>query len=86
MADEKPMTFTDLMSLLPLHSSQHESEIQKFMSVNPSFCPDGGYRAAFGGHVYAQAVWAAARTVGEGMVVHVSITGTCSEKRCEVPC
>lgn len=80
MADEKPLMFTDLMSLLPLYSSQHESETQKFMSVNPSFCPDGGSGAAFGGHVYAQAVWAAARTVGEGMVVHVSITGLVAKK------
>jgi hypothetical protein len=80
MADEKPMTFTDLMSLLPLNSSQNKPETQKFMSVNPSFCPDGGAGAAFGGHVYAQAVWAAAMTAVEGMVVHVSVTGLGSER------
>lgn len=64
------MTFMDLMSLQPLPSEQRA---EKYMSVRPSFCPDGGFGAAFGGHVYAQAVWAAAQTVGEGMVVHVRI-------------
>jgi len=64
------MTFIDLMSLEALNS---EPGAEKFMSVKPSFCPDGGFGSAFGGHVYAQAVWAAAQTVGEGMVVHVCI-------------
>lgn len=67
---ETPMTFTDLMSVFLLASSL---ETETFMSVSPSFCPDGGVGAAFGGHVYAQAVWAAAHTVGSGMVVHVRL-------------
>jgi hypothetical protein len=41
------------------------------MSLNGAFEPGGG--SAYGGHVYAQSVWAAARTVGEGMFVHVSV-------------
>ncbi|KAE9372363.1 Thioesterase/thiol ester dehydrase-isomerase [Stipitochalara longipes BDJ] len=67
MANNTPMTFVDLMALEPLNSEQGT---ERFMSVNPSFCPDGGFGAAFGGHVYAQSVWAAAQTVGPGMVVH----------------
>ena len=65
------MTFIDLMSLHPLTSSENEQGIEKFISVNPSVNPGG--RAAFGGHVSAQSVWAAAQTVGEGMVVHVRL-------------
>jgi acyl-CoA thioesterase len=70
MADEKPLSFIDLMSLQSL-KEENEHGKKKFTSLNPSFCPDGGAGAAFGGHVYAQAVWAASQTVGEGMVVHV---------------
>jgi acyl-CoA thioesterase len=73
MADKNPMTFVDLMSLEPLHSSQNGQRIEKFMSVCPPFNPGGG--SAFGGHVYAQSVWAASQTVGEEMLIHVSVTG-----------
>lgn len=80
MADENPMTFIDLMSLLPLNSEQGA---ERFMSVSPSFSPNGGAVQAFGGHVYAQSVWAAAQTVGEGMVVHVSCHWTWSREQVE---
>ena len=72
MADDPPMTFQALMSLLPLPPPKNEPGKERFMSINPSFCASSGHRAAYGGHVYAQAVWAAAQTVGPGMVVHVS--------------
>jgi acyl-CoA thioesterase len=62
------ITFVDLMAL---HTLQSEQEAQKFMSLIPAFNAGGG--AAYGGHVYAQAVWAAAQTVGEGMIVHVRL-------------
>lgn len=39
------------------------------MSTTPPFNAGGG--SAFGGHVYAQAVWAASQTVNAGMIVHV---------------
>jgi len=41
------------------------------MSKTPAWAPGGkiGF-AAYGGHVYAQAVWAASQTVPEGMIVH----------------
>jgi len=73
MADEKPLTFEDLMSLQTLDSGEGEQGKEKFMSVRPAFSAGGVAGGAFGGHVYAQAVWAAAQTVGGGMVVHVSL-------------
>jgi acyl-CoA thioesterase len=76
MADENPMTFEDLMSLQTLDFGEGERGKEQFMSVRPAFCAGGGAGASFGGHVYAQGVWAAAQTVGSGMVVHVSfVTG-----------
>lgn len=64
-----PMTFVDLMRIAELEGGDGERGRQ-FMSLNPAFEPGGG--SAFGGHVYAQSVWAASKTVEEGMVVHVS--------------
>jgi hypothetical protein len=74
MADENPMTFEDLMSLQTLDFGEGERGKEQFMSVRPAFCAGGGAGASFGGHVYAQGVWAAAQTVGSGMVVHVSLS------------
>jgi acyl-CoA thioesterase len=74
MADENPMTFKDLMSLQTLDFGEGEQGKERFMSVRPAFYAGGGAGAAFGGHVYAQGVWAAAQTVGSGMVVHVSLS------------
>ncbi|EKG20679.1 Acyl-CoA thioesterase [Macrophomina phaseolina MS6] len=44
-----------------------------FRSQAKAFAPGGG-TSAYGGHVFAQAVWAAAQTVREGFVIH-NITG-----------
>jgi hypothetical protein len=41
-----------------------------FLSRSPAYSP-GGFTRAFGGHVYAQAALAAARTVRAGFVIHV---------------
>jgi len=43
---------------------------QTYQSAYPAYSPGGGVRA-FGGHVYAQAVLAAAKTVEGGFVCHV---------------
>jgi len=74
MKDER-MTFVDLMALESLDSpSESKVEngtcIKRFMNINAIFNPGSGQ--AFGGHVYAQAVWAASQTVEPGMVVHAS--------------
>ena len=42
----------------------------KFSSITKPFSPSGS-TAAYGGHVYAQAVYAASKTVTDGMVVCV---------------
>lgn len=44
-----------------------------YISTSPSYCP-GGYGVAYGGHVYAQAAWAAAQTVAANMIIHVRFT------------
>lgn len=67
MAEEEPIPFTDLMALANLVDGDGENE--RYMSITPCFNAGGG--AAYGGHVYAQAVWAASQSVGAGMVVHV---------------
>jgi acyl-CoA thioesterase len=36
-----------------------------------SMCPAGGENGTYGGHVFAQAAWAAAQTVNEGYMIHV---------------
>lgn len=56
-------TFVKLMSL-------EQTGPNSFKSAFPAYSPGGGTRA-YGGHVYAQAALAAARTVGEGFVIHV---------------
>jgi acyl-CoA thioesterase len=46
-----------------------------YRSIAQPFCPGGSLSAsmgrAYGGHVYAQAAWAAAQTIPEGFVLHV---------------
>lgn len=56
-------TFADLMKLQRLDDNT-------FQSLTKAFSP-GNETTAYGGHVFAQAVWAAAQTVKEGFVVHV---------------
>jgi len=43
-----------------------------FRSVTKAYAPTGGENGTYGGHVYAQAMWAAAQTVGEVYLIHVS--------------
>ncbi|CZR57228.1 uncharacterized protein PAC_07118 [Phialocephala subalpina] len=73
------LSFVELMKLERLESNEKGNgnegtgrEEEKFMSVNPAYSP--GFGASYGGHVFAQAVWAAAQTVGgdgeRGMCVH----------------
>jgi len=44
-----------------------------FRSVTRGYAPTGGENGTYGGHVYAQSAWAAAQTVQEGFVLHVSV-------------
>lgn len=61
-----PVSFVELMALGVLDNTEG---VQTFISRTPPFHPGAG--SAFGGHVFAQSVWAASHTVDEGMVVHV---------------
>ncbi|PSN61805.1 acyl-CoA thioesteras-like protein [Corynespora cassiicola Philippines] len=45
-----------------------------FRSVSKAYSPTGGENGTYGGHVFAQAAWAAAQTVDEGFLIH-NITG-----------
>ncbi|ORY19057.1 thioesterase-like superfamily-domain-containing protein [Clohesyomyces aquaticus] len=45
-----------------------------FRSIVRAYSPTGGENGTYGGHVYAQAAWAAAQTVPEGFLIH-NITG-----------
>jgi hypothetical protein len=63
------LPFVDLMRLETINEVTYRSTAQPF-------CPGGSLSKsmgrAYGGHVYAQAAWAAAQTVPEGFVLHVS--------------
>jgi len=56
-----PVPFADLMNLETITDDT-------FRSTTQAYAPSGG---AYGGHVFAQAVWAAAQTVKRGFLVHV---------------
>jgi len=62
------LPFVDMIDLEKINNST-------FRSKKMAFSPGGSGRA-YGGHVYAQAVWAAAQTVKEGFVVHVCMCPT----------
>jgi acyl-CoA thioesterase len=42
-----------------------------FRSIVKAYSPTGGENGTYGGHVFAQAAWAAAQTVAEGLLIHV---------------
>jgi hypothetical protein len=59
----QPMSFKRLMALETLG-------LDTYRSITPAWAPGDGNRA-FGGHVYAQAAYAAGKTVPKGMMLHV---------------
>jgi acyl-CoA thioesterase len=58
-----PVSFKRLMALETLGPDTYRS-------IAPAWAPGDGNRA-FGGHVYAQAAYAAGKTVPKGMMLHV---------------
>ena len=42
-----------------------------FRSIVRAYSPTGGENGTYGGHVFAQAAWAATQTVAEGLLIHV---------------
>lgn len=61
--------YTDFADLMALNKIDKTT----FASAAPAYSP-GGFTRAFGGHVYAQAAYAAAQTVREGFVLHVCMS------------
>lgn len=64
LTGDKPISFKRLMAL---RKTGHDT----FSSLTAAWPPRTSLKRAFGGHVYAQAMYAASRTVEKGMVVHV---------------
>ena len=63
---KRPISFRQLMALKQIRRDVFES-------LTPAW-PPAPFKRAFGGHVYAQAVYAASRTVDQGLVIH-QVTG-----------
>lgn len=57
-------SFEELMKLEKLDD-------HTFRSVTRGYAPTDGQNGTYGGHVYAQAAWAAAQTVEDGFLLHV---------------
>jgi len=73
-----PLNFVELMALERLDDTEvtqygaaEPERVERFHSLAAPASPGEGTRS-FGGHVYAQAAYAASKTVGKGFVVHVS--------------
>lgn len=66
-AEGAPVSFETLMELERINDSTYRSMTKAF---EPRGDPLTKSRA-YGGHVYAQAVWAAAQTVPQGFVISV---------------
>ncbi|KAF2660974.1 acyl-CoA thioesteras-like protein [Lophiostoma macrostomum CBS 122681] len=68
--------FDDQHHVLPFDKVMELENIddRTFRSVVKAYSPTGGENGTYGGHVYAQAAWAAAQTVDEGFLIH-NITG-----------
>lgn len=67
MKESKALSFVEMVTLVPIPGGNSD-----FMGKYTSYNPGSGL--GYGGHVYAQSVWAAAQTVENGMVIHVSTT------------
>ena len=65
------LSFRKLMALedVDISSEGRSYAIKTFRSIVPAWASGG--KTAFGEHVFAQAAWAASRTVGRGMIIRV---------------
>lgn len=60
-------SFAELMALEKVAGAEQPTYISK----TPAWSPFRSPQNAFGGHVYAQAAWAAAQEVRDGLTIHV---------------
>ena len=65
--------FTPIKAVLPFDKLIELETIDAvtFRSIVKAYSPTGGENGTYGGHVFAQAAWAAAQTVTEGLLIHV---------------
>jgi acyl-CoA thioesterase len=63
-AQHRVLPFNQIMQLEKIND-------RTFRSVTRAYSPTGGENGIFGGHVYAQAAWAAAQTVDQDFLIHV---------------
>lgn len=65
--------FDENRRVLPFDKVMQLEKIDErtFRSITKAYSPTGGENGTYGGHVYAQAAWAAAQTVDEGYLIHV---------------
>ena len=64
----EPLPFVDLMRLKRIDDVTYQSIALPF---SPGGITPGALRRSFGGHVYAQAAWAACQTVERGLLLYV---------------
>ena len=72
-----PISFKRLMALETL-------DPDTYRSIAPAWAPGDGNQA-FGGHIYAQAAYAAGKTVPKGMMLHVCMSRPEKEARTPIP-
>ena len=53
-----------------------------FHSIVKAYSPTGGENGTYGVHVFAQAAWAAAQTIDEGLMIHVCFSRHDSRHDC----
>lgn len=71
------VSFEELMKL-------EKIDDHTFRSVTRAYAPTGGQNGTYGGHVYAQAAWAAAQTVEDGFLLHVRTPGHLVKESCRL--
>lgn len=65
-----PVSFATLMELEKINDTTYRSLTKAFEPGAP-FTAKNEKTRTYGGHVYAQACWAAAQTVRAGLILHV---------------
>ena len=65
--------FTHGRAVLPFDKVMELEKIDAwtFRSIVKAYSPTGGENGTYGGHVFAQAAWAAAQTIDKGLMIHV---------------
>lgn len=68
--------FTSDKAVLPFDKVIELEKIDAwtFCSIVKPYSPTEGENGTYGGHVFAQAAWAAAQTIDEGLLIHVRLS------------